>query len=205
MAEKFPLSRFDPGIREQLNVYAEELLKWSKTYNLIGPCTREELFDRHFLDGVLLLDHWITRGKLADVGSGAGLPGMVLALLADGVDEICLIESRKKKVRFLNHVVQLLGLEKVKVFHGTAKHAGEKWGGRFDTVVSRGIGDLLYGGREALSLLPPGGTYLTFKGFNHQQEIQNFSQDKISSFFEVPRIVYAETATGNRIVALTKK
>lgn len=203
--EKFPLDRFDSGIRERLDVYARELLTWSKTYNLIGPCTREELFNRHFRDGFLLLDHVAHAKQLADVGSGAGLPGIILALLAGHVDHICLIESRKKRVRFLNHCVRLLGLTKVTVFHGVAKEAVPRWGGVFDTVVSRGIGDLAYGGGEALPLLSEGGTYLTFKGLNYPVELQTYFQNKIAGFYETPKIVLEEAATGNRIVALTKK
>ncbi|MBF0133111.1 MAG: 16S rRNA (guanine(527)-N(7))-methyltransferase RsmG [Magnetococcales bacterium] len=199
-------TRFDAGIRERLDVYAHELLTWSQTYNLIGPsCTREELFHRHFRDGFLLLEHVAHAKQLADVGSGAGLPGIILALLAEQVDHICLIESRKKRVRFLNHCVRLLGLNHVTVFHGVAKEAGLRFGGVFDTVVSRGIGDLAYGGREVLPLLSEGGTYLTLKGLNYPGELQTYFQDKIAGFYETPRVVLEEAATGNRIVALTKK
>ncbi|MBF0414918.1 MAG: 16S rRNA (guanine(527)-N(7))-methyltransferase RsmG [Magnetococcales bacterium] len=205
MTEVFSWSRIDPDRKARLQYYAEELLRWSKTYNLIGPCVRDELFDRHFRDGALLLDHVPAIGKLADVGSGAGLPGIVVAILAGTFEEICLIESRKKRVRFLRHIVSTLGLAQVRVFHGEAQAAGAAWAGRFDTVVSRGIGDLLYGAREAWVLLRPGGRYVTFKGFNYQEELKLLKSNSVADLYDMPVILYEEDSTGNRIIALTKK
>ncbi|MBF0174265.1 MAG: 16S rRNA (guanine(527)-N(7))-methyltransferase RsmG [Magnetococcales bacterium] len=203
--ERFPFHHFDLHTRERLELYAEELLKWSKTYNLIGPCTREVLFDRHFQDGVLLLDHVATTRTLADIGSGAGLPGIVVALLAEHIETLCLIEPRKKRVRFLNHVVQLLQLNKVTVFHGLAKEAAKRWNGTFDTVVSRGLGDLILGAREAWPLLAPGGTHIAFKGSNYPLEQQQFTHHQISACYDAPKILYESMETGNRMVALIKK
>lgn len=203
--EVFSWSRIDPVRRTRLQWYGEELLRWSKTYNLIGPCVREALFDRHFRDGALLLDHCPVLGKLADVGSGAGVPGIVVAILAESFAEICLIESRKKRVRFLRHIVATLGLTQVSIFHGEARLAGERWGGTFDTVVSRGIGDLLYGAREAWVLLRPGGRYLTFKGFNYPEELEILKQNSVAGLYEAPVVLHEEARTGNRIIAMTKR
>ncbi|MBF0109034.1 MAG: 16S rRNA (guanine(527)-N(7))-methyltransferase RsmG [Magnetococcales bacterium] len=203
--ERFPHHRFDPETCRRLDLYAGELLQWSKTYNLIGPCTRETLYDRHFRDGALLLEHLHATKYLADIGSGAGLPGMVVALLAQGIEHLRLIEPRKKRIRFLNHVIALIGLKNVATFHGTAGQAARVIPMEFDTVISRGLGDLILGANEALPLLAPGGTYLTFKGKNHALEQEKFLQDQISASYEPPKILYEEVMTGNRIIALTRK
>ncbi|MBF0422249.1 MAG: 16S rRNA (guanine(527)-N(7))-methyltransferase RsmG [Magnetococcales bacterium] len=205
MTHSFPWTRLKLKDRERLCLYAEELLQWSKTYNLIGSLTREELFDRHFTDGVVLLDHLLGTGKLADMGAGNGLPGIVVALLAESIDDIVLIESRKKRVRFLNHVVAVLGLTQVRVYHGEVQAAGALWGEVFDTVISRGFGDLVHGAKEAWPLLRAGGQYLTFKGYNYQNEFEYFHSQKICGGYEMPTVVYEQSGSGNRIVRMIKK
>lgn len=89
--------------REKFNCYAQILLKWQKTINLVGETTLEELAERHFLDSAQLIKHLPNKQiKLADMGSGAGFPGMVLAML--GVKEVHLIEADVRKATFLREV-----------------------------------------------------------------------------------------------------
>lgn len=89
--------------REKFDRYAQLLLKWQKVINLVGPSTLEELPERHFLDSVQLIKYIPDRQiKLADMGSGAGFPGLVLAML--GVAEVHLIEVDVRKATFLREV-----------------------------------------------------------------------------------------------------
>lgn len=96
---------------EKLRQYHELLLLWSKTHNLIGPKEREELWSRHFLDCIQI---WpiVSSGKtILDIGSGAGLPGIVLACCADPArHEIVLVESLSKRCAFLRTVIRELKL-----------------------------------------------------------------------------------------------
>ncbi|MGO1119527.1 16S rRNA (guanine(527)-N(7))-methyltransferase RsmG [Rhodovibrionaceae bacterium A322] len=94
---------------EKLKIYDELLLKWSKVINLIGPDTRKETWKRHFLDSAQIFEHLSPKPEgrplvLADLGSGAGFPGLVLAIL--GAGNVHLIESDQKKISFLREVAR---------------------------------------------------------------------------------------------------
>jgi 16S rRNA (guanine527-N7)-methyltransferase len=87
----------------KLKTYENLLKKWQKTINLVGNSTVNSAFERHFLDSARLLNHIPDMNiKLVDMGSGAGFPGMVLAIL--GVKDVHLIESDSRKAAFLQNV-----------------------------------------------------------------------------------------------------
>ena len=89
--------------REKFNRYSELLLKWQNTINLVSDTTLEELPVRHFLDSAQLIKYIPNlQIKMADLGSGAGFPGLVLAMM--GVAEVHLIESDVRKATFLREV-----------------------------------------------------------------------------------------------------
>lgn len=91
-------------ILEKLSLYHQLLLKWQNSINLVGRSTISDSWNRHFVDSIQLLPH-IAPGIVVDIGSGAGFPGMVLAVC--GVGNIHLIESDTKKATFLNEVARV--------------------------------------------------------------------------------------------------
>lgn len=96
-----------PGIAARLALYCEELLHWSRRVDLTGARTAEELVDGPFFDALTLLPVVSGTGKLLDVGSGGGLPGIPLALLRPEL-EVTLLEPRTRRAAFLRHVCGLL-------------------------------------------------------------------------------------------------
>ena len=103
----YPFAKYDLDVSretcEKFNRYAELLLKWQKTINLVSDTTLEDMAERHFLDSVQLIKYIPNKQiKLADMGSGAGFPGVILAML--GVAEVHLIESDIRKATFLREV-----------------------------------------------------------------------------------------------------
>ena len=89
--------------REKFNRYAELLSKWQNTINLVSDTTLEDMAERHFLDSAQLIKYIPNKQiKLADMGSGAGFPGLILAML--GIAEVHLIESDIRKATFLREV-----------------------------------------------------------------------------------------------------
>jgi 16S rRNA (guanine527-N7)-methyltransferase len=89
--------------RDKFNRYAELLLKWQNTINLVSEDSLEELAERHFLDSAQVIKYIPHKQiKLADMGSGAGFPGLILAML--GVADVHLIESDVRKATFLREV-----------------------------------------------------------------------------------------------------
>ncbi len=120
---------------ETLVTYYDLLIRWQKTLNLVGPSTLPELWKRHILDSLQLINFLPSNAIIADIGSGAGLPGIVLASAGF---EVFLIESDKRKCAFLYEVSAALKLS-VTVFSDRA----EKF--RSDNithVTSRACGDL---------------------------------------------------------------
>ena len=94
--------------RERLNIYADLLRKWQRSINLVGPRTINDLWNRHFTDSAQLLPLIPPTSRvLVDFGSGAGFPGLVLAIL--GVAEVHLIESDQRKSTFLREVARATG------------------------------------------------------------------------------------------------
>ncbi|HET8696949.1 MAG TPA: 16S rRNA (guanine(527)-N(7))-methyltransferase RsmG [Gammaproteobacteria bacterium] len=121
---------------ESLARFAALLIRWNRVYNLTGPIRDlGELVDRHLVESLALRP--LLRGeRVADVGSGAGLPGMPLAI-AEPARAFTLIESRAKRVRFLRHVALELGLGNVTVAHGRAELLRPDR--PFDTVLARAV------------------------------------------------------------------
>lgn len=96
------------GIQDKLQKYVDLLLKWNKKINLISKNTEVDVWNRHIEDSMQLSEYLPKEGVVVDVGSGAGLPGVVLAVL--GYD-ITLVECDSRKVCFLREIVRSLGLD----------------------------------------------------------------------------------------------
>ena len=116
----------------------DELEKWNRTYNLTAITRREDMVTHHLLDSLAI--HADLHGStVADVGTGAGFPGLPLAVL-NPQRRFTLIDSAGKKIRFVSHAAHLLGLTNVEGTH--ARVESLKPGQPFDTVVSRAFAAL---------------------------------------------------------------
>ncbi|MBY6204481.1 16S rRNA (guanine(527)-N(7))-methyltransferase RsmG [Halomonas denitrificans] len=105
----------DP-IRDRLVAYLAELVRWNAAYNLTALKDPLEMVDRHLVDSLSLRPH-LEGSRILDAGTGAGLPGLVLAI-AEPDRRFVLVDSNGKKVRFLRHVQRSLGLTNVEAVHG---------------------------------------------------------------------------------------
>ena len=93
---------------EACDTYVNNLLKWQKKINLVGASTLKEPYTRHLLDAVQLVPR-VPRGTLLDVGSGAGIPGLILSIFLDNPITLC--ERIAKKTSFLNDTIRKVNLE----------------------------------------------------------------------------------------------
>lgn len=154
-------SNGDPaGLAERLAAYLALLARWNSAYNLTAVRDPLEMVARHVLDS-LAVEPWVVGPRIADVGTGCGLPGIPLALLRPR-DHFTLIDSAGKRTRFVRHAVARLGLENVEVV--AARVQDYDGGPGFDTVVSRAfaaVGDFV---TAAGHLRRKGGRLLAMKG-----------------------------------------
>jgi len=141
--------------------------EWGERMNLTAIRDREQQITKHVLDSLSVLAY-LRGGRVADVGSGAGFPGIPLAIAAPAV-HFALIESTGKKCRFLEHVRDTLGLENVEVVQSRA----EAWkpAVRYDTVLARAVGPLADLVRYAGLLVAGDGRLLAMKGRFPEDEL----------------------------------
>jgi 16S rRNA (guanine527-N7)-methyltransferase len=151
------------GAAKQLLAYAELLMKWNRTYNLTAIRDPLQMVSRHLLDSLAVLPHLPMRdgAALADVGSGAGLPGIPLAI-ARGEWRITLNDANQKKAAFLRQAAIELGLRNIEVHEGRV----ESWrpATRFAVVISRAFADLAEFITKCRHLVAPGGVLAAMKG-----------------------------------------
>jgi len=150
--------------RAQLMAYLKLLAKWNRTYNLTAIDDPLRMVSHHLLDSLVVLPHLpMTRqaATLADVGSGAGLPGIPLAA-ARPEWSVTLAEASEKKTAFLRQAVLELGLRNVEVHHGRV----EQWqpAQRFAVVISRAFAELTRFVNSCRHLVQPGGVLAAMKG-----------------------------------------
>jgi 16S rRNA (guanine527-N7)-methyltransferase len=148
----------------RLEAYVELLISENERQNLIARSTVASLWERHIIDSAQLVPLLSERSTL-DIGSGAGLPGVVLAILSPA--DITLVEPRRLRVEFLQSCIEKLELRNVTVVQGKA----EGLRGRFDAITARAvapIGDLF---ASAIHLSHPGTVWVLPKGGRGQMEL----------------------------------
>ena len=159
--------RIDPSQRRSLARYVVLLAQWSRAYNLTAVRDPFAMIDRHVLDSLAAVD-FLVGGRLLDVGTGAGLPGLVLAVVRPDV-RCTLLDPVRKKTRFCAHAAMTLGLDNVEVVsERLAMHRPEH---RYSTVISRAaltLAELVAGARP---LLDPSGRIVAMKGLRSEEEL----------------------------------
>ena len=166
---------------EKLQVYADLLLKWQASINLVGPGTVPEIWHRHFYDSAQLFPYLISDGPVIDMGSGAGFPGLVLAAM--GRRNVTLIESNGKKCSFLRNVNRQLSLD-VTICQARIETCGSL--PRAQYVVSRALATLDMLLFYAHPLLADDGTCLFFKGRSVETELTSVKKNWTMQFNSYP-------------------
>jgi 16S rRNA (guanine527-N7)-methyltransferase len=176
----------------------DELARWNRTYNLTAISSPEEMVTHHLLDSLAV--HADLQGaRVADVGTGAGFPGLPLAVV-NPQRRFTLIDSNGKKVRFVSHAARVLELTNVEPLHARVESAN----GPFDTVIARAFAALPTLLPTVVGLCDPHTRVLAMKGKWPTQELERLPagwQVEYSRRIEVPglgeeRCVIALRSTG---------
>ncbi|MEZ5465331.1 MAG: 16S rRNA (guanine(527)-N(7))-methyltransferase RsmG [Lysobacteraceae bacterium] len=149
------------ALREPLSTYLDLLVTWNRTYNLTAIRDPAEMVTKHLLDS-LVMAPFFDGERLADLGTGAGLPGIPLALACPEL-RVSLVESAGKKARFMRHAVRELGLgDRVRVHEARIEAVPEP--GAYDCLTARALGTLALILDLGGQLLRPDGQLLAMKG-----------------------------------------
>lgn len=162
--EKLSLSLPD-GAMDKLLAYLALLVKWNGAYNLTAIRDPEQMVIKHLLDSLSIVPY-VQGRSLIDVGTGAGLPGLVLAIVKPELD-VTLLDSNGKKVRFLRQVIADLRIGNA----SAVQMRVEEFDRQFDLVSSRAfatLADMVNGSRQ---LLADNGEFLAMKGVHPTEEI----------------------------------
>jgi 16S rRNA (guanine527-N7)-methyltransferase len=155
-------------VQQRLLDYIALIEKWNRVYNLTAIREPEKMVSHHLLDSLGVAPHLHAK-RLLDVGSGAGLPGIPLALARPEM-HVTLLDSNHKKAAFLNQAVMEMKLTNAEV----CSERVESWHtqNRFDVVISRAFSDMDEFVRLTRHLLAPGGMFAAMKGLHPYEEIE---------------------------------
>ena len=154
--------------------YLDELQRWSRIVNLVSVPDPQLVIRKHVLDCLALASQLSFEGRLVDLGSGAGFPGLILAMLDPG-RPVDLIEARRKRVHFLKAVVRRLGLRNVAVYEGRAETLvqQERFRAAYRVAVSRATWNLAQFLSLAQEFVEPDGWAIAMKGPGIEDELRH--------------------------------
>lgn len=159
---------------EQFWNYMNVLIEWNKNINLTAITEPKEILIKHFIDSLTIQKYIKETDKLIDVGTGAGFPAIPLKIVKKD-SEIVLLDSLKKRLNFLEEVIQMLGLEKISLLHARAEDGANKkeYREKFDVATSRAVAPLNILMEYLLPYVKVGGICIAMKANNTEEEIEN--------------------------------
>lgn len=163
---------------KQLQRYYELLIEWNKKINLTAITEYKEVIYKHFLDSAFILKSELFQKKesasVLDLGTGAGFPGIVLAVLCPQYS-FTLVDSLMKRIEFLHIIKEELELDHITLYHGRAEDLGrqKEFRNQFDYVVSRAVAELPVLLEYCIPFVRKEGYFISYKGKKYQEEINN--------------------------------
>jgi len=161
---------------QKLYNYMKIILEWNKVMNLTSITEPKDIITKHFADSLTINRYIKNNCKLIDVGTGAGFPGIPLAIFRKEIN-ITLLDSLNKRINFLNEVIKSLELNNCMAIHGRAEDLGKnnEYREQYDVAVSRAVAPLNVLLEYLLPLVKVGGICICMKGPKIEEEINTIN------------------------------
>lgn len=160
--------------KEQFDKYYEILVEWNQKMNLTAITEKNEVYLKHFLDSLSLISatNWEEVTTVCDVGAGAGFPSLPLKIVFPHL-KITIVDSLNKRIQFLNHLCQELGLDGVCCYHDRAETFGQnpEFREQFDIVTARAVARLNVLAELCVPLVKKDGLFIALKASKGREEL----------------------------------
>lgn len=160
------------GAAEKSLLFIDELLRWNKRVNLTSINNRDEALEKHILDSLILLNYLPRNGRLLDMGSGGGLPGIPLAIACPGL-RVVSVDSVGKKISFQKHIKRFLSLDNLLPVHSRIEKIENQE--PFDFVVARALSSFSALVDLSAPHLKEGGLMYVMKGPEGAVELEQYT------------------------------
>jgi len=173
----------DPLLIKKLEIYLATLKKWNKVYNLTAINEDSEIIVKHFLDSLSVNQYIQNSGRILDVGTGAGFPGLILALF-NPEKSFVLVDGVSKKISFLQEMIGKLNLKNVIAVHTKVEQYNVAE--QFDIIISRAFADIKKMTKLTSHLIKDGGKFIAMKGPDVMSELDDISLPFVHHDITVP-------------------
>ena len=183
----------DRKITDQFTIHATELIKWNQTINLTAITDPLEVGVKHFLDSIAPARVMPLSGRMLDIGSGGGFPGIPLKILVPSLS-VTLIDDSRKKVSFLKHIIRNMKLIEIDARQIRAEELAKEKSAKncFDVIICRAFSRLDKILTKALPLLAKGGIIIAMKGKISESEIESVGKNNLSLVVEKYKLPFLE-------------
>lgn len=160
----------------QFDIYFKTLVEWNEKMNLTAITEKEEVFVKHFFDSITASFYYDFSKDISicDVGAGAGFPSIPLKICFPSIN-ITIVDSLQKRITFLNHLANELGLEGVSFYHDRAELFGknQEFREKYDVVMARAVARMSVLSELCLPLCKPNGSFIAMKGPSLESELKD--------------------------------
>ena len=197
-------------IIEKFDAYRSGILQWNEFVNLTAIRDPEEFTVKHFIDSAACfsLPEYQAAETILDLGTGAGFPGVPLAILSPEKNFV-LVDSLNKRLRIIDELCQSIGIKNVKTVHGRAEDLGRETEHRekYDMCVSRAVANLSVLCEYCLPLVKPGGVMAAYKGADADKELEeakNAMKTLGATEYRMEKTAIGQEASMHRILIIKK-